>query len=94
LATVKERLANYDRAQSNFEFVQLEIERLEFKIKSLAELAVNRQEPDYISSQIDQVARSMHDTEKTMNDLQYVTGLDGIDESVPPVLQATVREEE
>jgi hypothetical protein len=94
MATIRERLANYDRARSNFEFVQLEIERLEFKIKSLAELAVNRQEPDYISSQIDQVARSMHDTEKTMNDLQYVTGLDGVDEGVPPVLQETVREVE
>jgi hypothetical protein len=92
LVTTRGRLENLDRAQSNHEFVQLEIERLENKIKSLAELAVNRQEPDYISGQIDQVAHSMLDTEKTMNELQYVTGLDAIDDTVPPILQ-TVRAE-
>jgi hypothetical protein len=91
LATTRGRLENYDRALSNHEFVQLEIARLENKIKSLAELAVNRQEPDYISSQIDQVAHSMLDTEKTMNDLQYVTGLEAVDDSVPPIIQNTVR---
>jgi hypothetical protein len=91
LATARARLENYDRASSNYEYVQLEIERLESKIKSLAEMAVNRQEPDYISTQIDQVAHSMQDTEKTMNDLQYVTGLDDVDESVPPVIESMVR---
>jgi hypothetical protein len=89
LATAKNRLENYDRAESNREFAQLEIARLETKIKSLAELAVNRQEPDYISSQIDQVAHSMLDTEKTMNELQYVTGLDPSDEHVPAILKPT-----
>jgi hypothetical protein len=89
LATARNRLENYARAESNHEFAQLEIARLENKIKSLAELAVNRQEPDYISTQIDQVAHSMIDTEKTMNDLQYVTGLELADEQVPPILTAT-----
>lgn len=89
LATTNNRLENYARAESNHEFAQLEISRLENKIKSLAELAVNRQEPDYISSQIDQVAHSMIDTEKTMNDLQYVTGLDPAVEHTPSILTAT-----
>jgi hypothetical protein len=89
LATARNRLENYDRAVSNYEFVQLEISRLENKIKSLAELAVNRQEPDYISSQIDQVAHSMLDTEKTMNELQYVTGVAAVDDQVPPIMRAS-----
>lgn len=89
LATARNRLENYDRAQSNREFAQLELARLETKIKALAELAVNRQEPDYISTQIDQVAHSMLDTEKTMNELQYVTGLDPSDEHAPAILTAT-----
>jgi len=89
LATTRDRLANYKRAESNHEFAQLEISRLENKIRSLAELAVNRQEPDYISNQIDQVAHSMRDTEKTMNDLQYMTGLDPTDDHVPSILVAT-----
>ena len=89
LATTHSRLDNYTRAEANREFAQLEIARLENKIKSLAELAVNRQEPDYISSQIDQVAHSVLDTEKTMNELQYVTGLDPADDHVPQILKAT-----
>jgi hypothetical protein len=66
--------------------VKLEIDRLENKIRSLSELAVNRQEPDYISGQVDQVAASMMETEKTMNDLRFVTGLDAVDEA-PSLLQ-------
>ncbi|MCC6492120.1 MAG: hypothetical protein IT424_03760 [Pirellulales bacterium] len=88
LATCRARLENYERARSNFEFVVLELGRLENKIESLAELAVNRQEPEYISSQIDQVAHSMQDTEKTMNDLKYVTGVELLDDAAPPILQA------
>ena len=75
LQTCKDRLANYEKAKANHELVQLEIDRLENKIKSLAELSVNRQEPDFISGQVDQVAGSMLETEKTMNELQFATGL-------------------
>jgi hypothetical protein len=89
LGTAKARLENYDRALSNHEFVQLEIARLENKIKSLAELAVNRQEPDYISSQIDQVAHSMLDTEKAMNELQYMTGFEPAHEEAPTIMATT-----
>jgi DNA repair exonuclease SbcCD ATPase subunit len=87
LQTSKDRLANYEKAQANHELVQLEIDRLESKIKSLAELSVNRQEPDFISSQVDQVAGSMLETEKTMNELQFVTGLAPIDEEIPELVR-------
>ncbi len=86
LATSQDRAANYERARANHEFVELEIDRLENKIKSLAEIAVNRQEPDYVSSQVDQVASSMLDTERTMNQLQSITGLSTDDEHVPRIL--------
>ena len=46
LDTIQARIDNYKRAEENFEFVELEINRLEHKIQSLAELAVNRQEPE------------------------------------------------
>jgi hypothetical protein len=89
LATSRNRLANLQRARDNFDLVNLEIDRLENKIRSLSELAVNRQEPDYISGQVDQVAASMLETEKTMNELQFVTGLDTVDEA-PQLLQEGV----
>lgn len=86
LQTSRDRLANLQRAHDNFDLVKLEIDRLENKIRSLSELAVNRQEPDYISGQVDQVAASMMETEKTMNDLRFVTGLESVDEA-PSLLQ-------
>ncbi|MHB8863525.1 MAG: hypothetical protein ACYC6N_14080 [Pirellulaceae bacterium] len=87
LTTSQDRIRNYDRARANFEFVELEIDRLENKIKSLAEVAVNRQEPDYVSNQVDQVATSMLETEKTMNDLQVFTGLEDLQNEVPMLLE-------
>jgi hypothetical protein len=87
LKTSQDRLANYQKAKANHELVQLELDRLENKIKSLAELSVNRQEPDFISAQVDAVAGSMLETEKTMNELQFVTGLAPQDEEVPDLVQ-------
>lgn len=89
LQTCRDRLANFEKAKANHELVQLETDRLENKIKSLAELSVNRQEPDFISSQVDLVAGSMLETEKTMNDLQFATGLASFDEEVPELVQST-----
>lgn len=92
IQTCRDRLANHQKARDNFELVRLEIDRLENKIKSLSELAINRQEPDFISGQVDQVATSMVDAERTMNELQFATGLRPADEAVPELLErATVK---
>jgi hypothetical protein len=88
LATSHARLANYQKAQENCELMSLEIDRLENTIHSLSELAVNRQEPEFITGQIDQVANSMVQTEKTMGELQFVTGLKSADDEVPQILRA------
>jgi hypothetical protein len=89
LETCRARLANFQKARDNSELVQLEIDRLENKISSLSELAVNRQEPDFIVRQVDQVTSSMVQTERTMNDLQFATGL-AADEEVPQLVQRQV----
>jgi hypothetical protein len=89
LQTSRDRLTNLQRARDNFDLVKLEIDRLENKIQSLSELAVNRQEPDYISGQVDQVAASMLETENTMNELRFVTGLESVDEA-PSLLEGDV----
>lgn len=87
LQTCRDRLANHQKARANYEFMHLELDRLENKIRSLSELAVNRQEPEFISAQVDQVASSMLQTEKTMNELQFATGLHTADEAVPELLE-------
>jgi hypothetical protein len=86
LETSRSRLANLTKARENHELVQLEIDRLENKIRSLSELAVNRQEPEFISDQVDSVAASMLETENTMNELQFATGLGQMDEAVPELV--------
>lgn len=89
LATSRARLANYKKAEESYELMGLEIDRLENTIHSLSELAVNRQEPEFISGQIDQVANSMVQTERTMGELAFVTGLQLANEEVPPMLRGS-----
>ena len=50
-------------------------------------MAVNRHEPDFISGQVDEVASSMVQTERTMSELDFLTGLDTADEAVPRMVQ-------
>jgi hypothetical protein len=88
IANGEMRLDNYARAKKNAEFVSLELDRIEGKIQALAEMAVNRQDPDFLSSQADSAAASMRQTEKAVTELQHLTGLaDQLDE--PPAIMGT-----
>jgi hypothetical protein len=87
LETCKARLENHEKAKANSEVVGLEIDRLENKIRSLSEIGVNRHEPDFIASQVDEVATSMLSTEKTMSELAFATGFDAADDAVPELLR-------
>jgi chemotaxis protein histidine kinase CheA len=88
LQTSRARLENLSKARENYQMVDVEIDRLENKIRSLSEMAVNRQEPEFISGEVDHVASSMLDTEKTMNELQFATGLNPVDNEPPELLRA------
>ncbi len=90
LQTCRDRLANLQKARDNLTVVKLELDRLENKIRALSELPLNRQEPDYITAQVDAVASSMVQTEQTMNELQFATGLETADEAVPPLMSRPV----
>jgi hypothetical protein len=86
------RLDNYGRAKKNAEFVTIELDRIEGKIQALAEMAVNRQDPDFLSSQVDSAADSMRQTEKAVSELQHLTGLADQLEEPPAILEADLRE--
>ena len=85
------RLANYQKAQENADFVHLELDRIEAKIQALTEAAVNRQDPNFLSGQIDAVSESMQTTEKTISELQQLTGLMDQMEEPPAILEADFR---
>jgi hypothetical protein len=86
LETCRQRLATFESAREKGDLVRLELDRLENKIRSLNEMAVSRHEPNFIAGQVDQVAASMVQTERTMQELQFATGL-AVEEEVPQLLQ-------
>jgi len=86
------RLDNYGRAKKNAEFVSIELDRIEGKIQTLAEMVVNRQDPDFLSSQVDSAADSMRQTEKAVSELQHLTGLADQLEDPPAILETDLRQ--
>lgn len=88
IATATLRLDNVRNARNNSEFVELELERIEGKIMALSEMAVNNQNPDYISTQVDAVADSMAATESALKEFDYLSGLSRDVASTPPRILA------
>jgi phage terminase Nu1 subunit (DNA packaging protein) len=91
VAVTELRLDNYRKAKKNAEFVAIELDRIEGKIQALTEMAVNRQDPDFLSSQVDSVAESMRQTEKAISELQHITGLSEELEEPPPILESNLK---
>jgi len=91
IASAELRIDNYGRAKKNADFVSIELDRIESKIQAIAEIAVNRQDPDFISSQVDSAADSMRQTEKAVTELQHLTGLADELEQPPAILDADLR---
>jgi len=92
IAMAELRLDNYARARKNAEFVSIELDRIEGKIQALAEMAVNRQDPDFLTSQVDSAAESMRQTEKAVSELQHLTGLADQLEEPPAILETDLRQ--
>jgi len=92
VAMAELRLDNYGRAKKNSDFVSIELDRIEGKIQALAEMSVNRQDPDFLSSQVDSAAESMRQTEKAVSELQHLTGLADQLEEPPAILEADLRQ--
>lgn len=83
IATTTMRLDNLRSAETNSQFVELELERIEAKILALSEMSVNNQNPDFISTQVDSVADTMAHAELAIRDLNAITGL-GSNIGTPP----------
>ena len=91
IAMAELRLDNHSRAQKNAQFVVIELDRIEQKVHALAEMAVNSQDPDFLSRQVDSAAESMRQTEKAISELQHLTGLSDQLEDPPAILESDLR---
>ncbi|MBF0118147.1 MAG: hypothetical protein HQK79_04875 [Desulfobacterales bacterium] len=89
LTTLELRLKNYKEALENYDFIGLEIDRLDSKIASIAETSINRQEPDIITGEIDVVSHSIKQTEKAMTELGFISNLSLEEEDTPYLLTST-----
>lgn len=86
LSTLQARRDNVVRAQKNYEFVELELSRIEHKLTGIVELAVNRQDPAALTVEVGAVADSVRATEDTIGELAMFTGLTQADLEVPEIL--------
>ena len=84
--TLAARRDNLQRAKERFEFVNLELERIGAKLAGIAEVAVNRSDPDALTHDVDDVARSVEATEQAIGELQAITGLGAEDVAAPEIL--------
>ena len=82
------RLENYRNSLKDAEFVNVELDRIETKIRTLVETAVSRQDPDTLSVQVTAAADSMKQTEDAVRNLQHLTGIESALEDTPPILSA------
>ena len=71
LADAQLRLDNYQKSTKDADFVAVELDRIETKIKALIEMGVSRQDPDSFSTQVTAAAESMQQTESTVNLQSY-----------------------
>jgi hypothetical protein len=88
IAVAELRLENYGKATKNAEFMDIELDRIEGKIQALVEMAVIRQDPDFLTNQVDAVAESVHQTEGAIRELQSITGLADVLQEAPAILEA------
>lgn len=88
LRTCQARLRNFEQARDSYELVKAEQKRLENKIRSLAEVGISKGDPTTLSNQVDSVADSIHETEKTLGELEFVTGFTTFEsEAVPEIVR-------
>ena len=86
LKTSQKRLKNYRISTENYDFIGLELERLYSKITSLAEMGINQQDPNLITNEISVVSSSIEKAERTMDELDFITGFSSQDEEPPDLL--------
>jgi len=86
LKTSQKRLGNYRISTDNYDFIGLELERLYAKITSLAEMGINQQDPNLITNEISVVSSSIEKAERTMDELDFITGFSFQDEEPPDLL--------
>lgn len=89
METLKQRLANYDRAVENRDFLAAEIDRVEQKVNAVSEMAMNSRDAGDLTAQVDGIAAGISATEDAIKALDV--GPVFQHEEAPPLLRETPR---
>jgi hypothetical protein len=75
IGDAEQRLAHYRQSERDAEFVAVELERLETKIETLAEMRINARDAEAIGREISAITNGAVDAETTMDRLKRLTDL-------------------
>ncbi len=89
LETLKQRLANYDRAVENLDFLTAEIDRVEQKVNAISEMAMNSRDASEITAHVDGIAAGISATEDAIRALDVGPVFER--EEAPPLLREAPR---
>lgn len=84
LQTLRQRLANYDRAAENREFLAVELDRIEQKVNAISEMAISSRDAADFTSQVDGISEGIAATEEAMRTLDVAPMLQR--DEPPPLL--------
>jgi hypothetical protein len=88
LATCRRRLEHYQKARSDYELVQMEADRLANKVRSMAEESIRPHAPDWLTMELGAMTSSLAQTEQTMDELEFATGIGHLESEPPEILEA------
>lgn len=86
LKTLAARKLNFVKAQENYDFTGLEMDRIAAKLTTLSEMSINRQDPSIITNEIDQVASSVESTEQAIGELNLFAGISVEEDRAPDIV--------
>ena len=76
MATIRQRLQNFDASVRNRELIEAELERIEQKMTAVSELSLSSQDPAAISSHIDGISESISITTEAIRSFDVVPAIE------------------
>ena len=83
------RIANYDKGDKDFSFLELELTRIEGKVHALAEAAITRQDPAELSAQVNAFADTLQMSQDVASQMISLEDLELATTDAPRILEAT-----
>lgn len=87
-----ERRETFERSKNSYELVLLEQRHLENKLSAMQDIGIHRGDTATLSSDVDAVTDTIHESEKALSGLEFVTGFSTYEnEPVPEIVSRRQR---